>query len=185
MELRDKNGLTEREFLASYNPDKYPKPSVTADVAIFVHSGEQWQLLLIRRGGHPYLGRLALPGGFANRNERLEDTAARELMEETGITGISMVPVGVFSKPGRDPRGWVVTSAYAAVVEGKALRAQAADDAADAQWYPVSYDRKSDTVTLVCGGEQITLTGGKANPPDALAFDHEEIIAEAVRKVFP
>ena len=53
MELRDKNGLTEREFLTSYNPDKYPKPSVTADAAIFVHSGEQWQLLLIRRGGHP------------------------------------------------------------------------------------------------------------------------------------
>ena len=52
---RDKNGLTEEEFLKSYNPDKYPKPSLTADICIFAHS-DVTEILLVKRGGHPYIG---------------------------------------------------------------------------------------------------------------------------------
>lgn len=68
---RDKNGLTEEEFLKSYNPDKYPKPSLTADICIFAHS-DVTEILLVKRGGHPYIGKWALPGGFANKNDRLK-----------------------------------------------------------------------------------------------------------------
>ena len=95
-ELLDKKGLTEEEFLRQYDPDKYPKPSVTADIVVFRERGDTPEVLLIRRGGHPFLGRWAFPGGFAERNERIERTAERELMEETGVTGIDMKLVGVY-----------------------------------------------------------------------------------------
>lgn len=179
MELRDKNGLTEQEFLASYNADKYPKPSLTADVAIFAREGEVLRLLLIRRGGHPYLGRLALPGGFANKNEPLEETAARELMEEAGISGVPLALVGVFSKPGRDPRGWVVTAAYCSVIDFGEVTVQAGDDAADAQWYDVTFDRAADDITLSRKNECITISHGK-EITSALAFDHAEVIAASI-----
>ncbi len=177
MELRDRNGLTEAEFLAGYDPDKYPKPSLTAYVAIFSHGAGGLRLLLIRRGGHPYLGRLALPGGFANKNEPLEQTAARELEEETGVRGLPLRLVGVFSAPGRDPRGWVVTAAYTALVEEGQLTVTAGDDAADAQWYDVVTG--SGGVLLRRGEEELALNGGK------LAFDHAEIIAHALELIGP
>jgi ADP-ribose pyrophosphatase YjhB (NUDIX family) len=86
-ELRDKKGLTEAEAIAAYRKKNYPKPALTADICIFAKVGEGWKLLLIRRGGHPYLGCWALPGGFADQGETNESTAARELQEETCLTG--------------------------------------------------------------------------------------------------
>ena len=90
---RDKNGLTEEEFLKSYNPDKYPKPSLTADICIFAHS-DVTEILLVKRGGHPYIGKWALPGGFANKNEPIEKTASRELKEETGYLANKITYLG-------------------------------------------------------------------------------------------
>ncbi len=92
MELRDKNGLTEREYLAQYRADKYPRPSVTVDVCIFSRAADgALRTLLIRRGGHPFLGWWALPGGFAQPGERVEEAAARELEEETNLSGLTGV----------------------------------------------------------------------------------------------
>ena len=115
-ELRDKRGLTEAEAIARYRSRNYPKPALTADILVFRREGTGLKLLLIRRGGHPYLGKLALPGGFANENEPVEATAARELFEETGVEGLQLQLVGIFSAPGRDPRGWVVSAADGAVI---------------------------------------------------------------------
>ena len=70
-ELLDKNGLTEREFLAAYRADRYPRPSVTADIMLLSETPDGVETLLIRRGGHPYLGCWALPGGFAGPSERV------------------------------------------------------------------------------------------------------------------
>ena len=105
--LRDKNGLTEEEFLAAYRPKDYPRPSLTADIAVFSQEAGALQVLLVRRGGHPFLGKWALPGGFAQPGEAVTQTARRELEEETGLKGLRLTPVGLFSQPGRDPRMWV------------------------------------------------------------------------------
>lgn len=145
MELRDKKGLTEAAYLAAYAQKNYPKPAATADIAVFGRVGEGLRLLLVRRGGHPYLGRWALPGGFANADEPLEATAARELAEETGLQGLGLALVGVFSAPGRDPRGWVVSAAYASLVPPTQMPSllqatQAGDDAAAAAWFTVQVE---------------------------------------------
>jgi ADP-ribose pyrophosphatase YjhB (NUDIX family) len=164
-ELRDKKGLTEAEAIAAYRRKNYPKPALTADICVFARSGAGWKLLLIRRGGHPYLGCWALPGGFADEGETIETTAARELKEETSLEGLELRLVGIYSAPGRDPRGWTVSAAYATRVEAR-LDAVAADDAAEAGWF--------DVVLSGAGPASVALPGG-----EKLAFDHAEIIADA------
>ena len=89
-ELRDARGMTEAEAIARYRSRNYPKPALTADIVVLARAGEGLKVLLIRRKGHPFIGKLALPGGFANENEPVEQTATRELEEETGVTGLEL-----------------------------------------------------------------------------------------------
>ena len=161
-ELRDKRGLTEAEAIARYRAKNYPKPALTADIAVFARSEGGLKLLLIRRGGHPFLNCWALPGGFADQGETIQQTAARELMEETGLVDLPLRLVGIYSAPGRDPRGWTVSVAYAVCVEAGELCAEAGDDAAEARWFDVR------------NGEVILPEGEK------LAFDHRQIINDAM-----
>ena len=94
----------EARYLAAYDPGKYQNPAVTADVALFGREGDALFLLLIRRGGYPYKGYYALPGGFIDIAESVPAGAARELLEETGLAGLKLHECGVLSEPGRDPR---------------------------------------------------------------------------------
>ena len=169
-ELRDVNGLTEAEFLQQYDENRYPKPSLTADVVIFrTHEDSSLcDILLIRRKNHPCIGQLALPGGFAERGETIETTAARELEEETGVTGLEMKLVGIYSKLGRDPRGWTVSAAYTATVKDGEIRPVAGDDAREVCWATV---KEQD------GQAAVFLDGECVN--EELAFDHYEIISDA------
>ena len=137
-ELLDKNGLTEREFLAAYRADRYPRPSVTADIMLLSETADGVETLLIRRGGHPYLGCWALPGGFADPSERVEQAAARELEEETHVADLPLYPLMLCSAPGRDPRGWTISQAYLALVRRAELPVQADDDAAEACWFSLA-----------------------------------------------
>ena len=193
MELKDRNGMTEEEFLKSYNPDKYPKPALTADMIVLRKMPDgSLRILLIRRGGHPFLGRWALPGGFANKNEATEQTAVRELEEETGLSGLEISLVGFYSKPGRDPRGWTVSAAYAAVIpEERAGEVRAGDDAAQAAWFTVSADAETGTLQFTYPDAADDPDGAGTVPeklvPDdrgcLLAFDHDEIVGDALRAV--
>ena len=172
MEARDANGRTLAEFLAAYDPGRYPRPSLTADIVIFrIHDDDRDpDVLLIRRKGHPYIGHLALPGGFAEKGETIETTAARELQEETGVTGLDMKLVGIYSKPGRAPRGWTVSAAYTATVRDGEIKPVAGDDAREVCWV---------SVQMQGGGLTFCLDGSCVN--DELAFDHYDILSDACR----
>ena len=137
---------------------EYPHPAVTVDAVVFGYDDADLKVLLIQRDGPPYRGRWALPGGFVNINEGLEDAVRRELAEETGITELYLEQLYTFGEPKRDPRGRVISVAYYALVKLVDHTVRAASDARNVAWFPV------------------------ADLPQ-LAFDHEEVLDVALRRL--
>ena len=133
---------------------KYPRPAVTADCVVITRETEP-KVLLIQRGDQPFKGGWAFPGGFMNMDETTEQCAVRELEEETGLRLSKIQQIGAYSKVDRDPRGRTITVAYLAIVD-EPVAVTGQDDAAKAQWFPID-----------------------ALPP--LAFDHEDIMKDAIR----
>ena len=145
-----------------YDPRAYPPVAVTVDVAVFTIRGDALQVLLIQRGGEPYLGAWALPGGFVRPDEDLDEAAARELAEETGLRpgGWHLEQLGSYGAPERDPRMRVVTVAYWAICSDlPGLRG--GGDALAAALTPLE--------RIECGDVR-------------LAFDHERIVRDAVER---
>lgn len=147
----DPHGVTEEQYLKTYDAGMYERPSVTVDMLIFTVmereqsnyrklSDKSLQLLLIQRGEHPYLGQWALPGGFAGVDESLEDAARRELFTETNIDNIYMEQLYTWGEVQRDPRMRVISCSYMALIDRTSLNVQAGDDAADAAWFEVTYE---------------------------------------------
>lgn len=137
---------------------EYERPALTVDAVVFAVSGGDLKVLLIQRGREPFKDAWALPGGFFDMDDdSVDDAAARELQEESGLSGLTLEQFGIFSKKGRDPRGRTVSIAYYAVAPHAALQARAADDAKALGWYDLN-----------------------ALPP--LAFDHESVILAAVER---
>ncbi len=146
---RDKNGLTEEEFLAQYDAGDYVRPSVAADMVIFTVMEDEEEnyrklpqkelrLLLIQRGGHPYLGDWALPGGFVRPEETAMEAARRELREEAGLDHVYLEQLYTFSDPGRDPRTWVMSCAHMALADSSKVQLKAGDDADNALWFTLT-----------------------------------------------
>lgn len=119
----------------NYDPSDYDRPSLTVDVVIFSLVDDDLQVLLVKRKFAPFADMWAIPGGFVHIDESLEDAAARELEEETGVTNVYMEQLYTFGNPGRDPRTRVVTVAYFALVPHNAVRHRAGDDAAETGWF--------------------------------------------------
>ena len=133
---------------------KYPRPSLTVDAALFRKEKGEDQILLIRRKFSPHQGKWALPGGFVDMDETLEQSVARELEEETGISGIDLKQLKAFSSLERDPRGRTISVVFwGEAKEGTSPKA--GDDAAKAQWFNLS-----------------------DLPP--LAFDHHEVVKQTL-----
>ena len=138
-------GETLEEFLEKYDPKKYDCPSNTVDMLIFCTDGEyrEWgqplKLLMVKRSNHPNIGQWALPGGFVNLRENLEDAAARELLEETGVSGAPLIQLRTWGDYDRDPRWRVITTAYMALLDQKPNIA-AGDDAGDAAFMDLGFE---------------------------------------------
>lgn len=137
---------------------EYPRPALTVDCVIFGLIDNEIKVLLIKRGGEPYKGQWALPGGFVDMEEDLQTAALRELEEETGVKNVFIEQLYTFGGLGRDPRGRVVSVCYYALVNLKDHPVEASSDADKADWYALD-----------------------EMPP--LAFDHEKILAVAVERL--
>jgi 8-oxo-dGTP diphosphatase len=146
----------------TYDPHEFPPFAVTVDVVVLTLAEGALHVLLVRRGVPPFERMWAIPGGFKRIDESLDEAAQRELLEETGVDGASLLrQFGAYGDPERDPRMNVVTVAYLAVlreVEGIA----GGTDAAAAELVPVS-----------------KIAAGKLE----LAFDHARILRDAVERV--
>lgn len=137
---------------------EYPRPAVTVDAAVFRETDPGWQILLIRRGKDPFKGMWALPGGFLDMEETLEEAVARELEEETGLSGIILEQLHTFSAIHRDPRHRTISTVFIGTVDTVNSVARVGDDADAAHWF-----------------------GLNELPP--LAFDHAEIVAKAKERL--
>jgi 8-oxo-dGTP diphosphatase len=149
----------EIETAETYDPGKYDRPSVTVDVVIFTLIERELHVLLVQRKRWPYEGYWAIPGGFIEMNESLEQAARRELEEETGVRDVYLEQLYTFGNVGRDPRTRVISVAYIALVRFDAQKIVVSDESTDVRWWKVS------------------------NLPPELAFDHEQILEFAVSRL--
>lgn len=133
---------------------EYPRPAVTVDIVIFRKKTGVPEVLLIRRKHPPFMGKWAIPGGFVDMEEHIDDAAARELAEETGLAGITLHQFHAFGAIGRDPRHRTITIAYYGFLHNPDTAVKAGDDAAETGWHSL-----------------------ESLPP--LAFDHADILAKA------
>lgn len=157
----------EAEFLAGYDPSEFPPVALTVDLVVFAVLNKELQVALVDRGAQPFLGRLALPGGFVGPGEDALAAAHRELAEETGLDlgahRVFVEQLATYSAPDRDPRMRVVSVAHLVLLatDGQGLPdLRAGTDAAAACWQPV-HDVKSER----------------------LAFDHADILAAALERL--
>lgn len=127
---------------------------MTAVPVVLAPLGGRLHVLLVRRGGPPDVGAWALPGGFMSRDERPDETAQRKLTEKTGVGAIYLEQLQTYADPDRDPRGWIPTIAYLALIDAAVLRA----DESQARWWPV-------------------------DDPPSLAMDHGRIVADGVERL--
>nr|MCU0353958.1 NUDIX hydrolase [Cytophagales bacterium] len=139
-----------------------PRPSVTVDCILFGFDGGELKILLIQRGGEPFKGQWALPGGFLDidSDPSLEHAAKRELEEETGLSDVFMEQLYTFGDTGRDPRGRTVSAAYYALLKlSDYQKVKAGTDADNVRWFALS------------------------EVPKDLAFDHEKIVQTAIARL--
>ena len=136
----------------------YPRAALTVDSVVFGFDDAELKVLLIQRAVEPFKGRWALPGGFVRVDETLDEAARRELNEETGLKSVFLEQLYTFGAVHRDPRERIVSVAYYALVKLSEHQAQAATDAADAEWFPITRLPK-------------------------LAFDHADIVAVALARL--
>lgn len=134
----------------------YPRPALTVDAVVFKKENRDVRVLLIRRKNPPFTGNWALPGGFVDMDETLENAIERELEEETSLSKIELYQLHAFSTPGRDPRGHTISVVFWGRLDQN-QPAIAGDDAEDVKWY-------------------------KLDQLPELAFDHKEIIEYAILK---
>jgi 8-oxo-dGTP diphosphatase len=148
MAIVDNQGLTEEQFLESYDASRFERPSVTVDILLFTIADnvpenyrklpeKVLKVLLIKRGGHPFLGQWALPGGFVGLNESLDEAALRELSSETNVGDLYLEQLYTWGAPDRDPRTRVISCSYMALVDSSSIQLKAGDDAVDARWFAV------------------------------------------------
>lgn len=196
------------EFLKTYDDSKFSKPSVTADIVIFEIfdskennyrkiSEKKLKVLLIKRGVAPFEGCYALPGGFVRPGETVCEAAERELQEETNLSCNFLEQFGTYSDPDRDPRRWVISNGFMALVNTSHEEIKAGDDASDAKWFDISFKEVDGKWLLylthedekICARLEETTSQWdvrrkfKTIESNDIAFDHQLILADAIMRL--
>lgn len=139
----------EQAYLSGYHIEDFERPSLAADIAIFSILEESkkqdvrklppraLKLLLVKRASYPYKECWALPGGFCKKDEDVRETAQRELYEETNVQDAYLRLVGTYGALGRDPRGWIISNTFFALINGDACTLRAGTDAWEAAWFTI------------------------------------------------
>lgn len=148
---------------------EYPRPHLTVDLVLMTICDQKLQLLLIRRELEPFKGRWALPGSFVREREMLDEGALRILTDKTGLPGTKVEQLYTFSTPDRDPRGWVVSTAYFALVPQDTLQGAVAN----------AEGLRLQPVRLVENG----LEYSGMDPDFSLPFDHDEMVRTALERL--
>lgn len=172
---------------------------VTVDDVLISNKNNHYKVLLIQRRNEPFAYCWALPGGFILEDEPPWCAANRKLTSETNLDDIHLMHIGVFGDQGRDPRGWIITVAYCAIVDQAALDAFAGDDAADAKWFDLNWKKENNRLFLTLRHDGVVLSAvlkkqevmtslGRDIRFDLLenngvAFDHAKIIATAIERM--
>jgi 8-oxo-dGTP diphosphatase len=167
--------MNEAEFLKSYDPGAFPRPSVAVDLVLMSVIDDAPAVLLVQRDDHPYLGRWALPGGFVKIDESLDDAAARVLRAKARMESAYVEQLYTFGAVNRDPRTRVISVSYFALLPSdsfaEALRQDASLGVAEIK---VPWSGESG------GPVEVRSSDGKSLP---LAFDHAEIIGIAMQRL--
>lgn len=157
----------EKQFLLEYNIEEFERPSVATDIVVFRITEEEepnkkkkppkkLQILLIKRATYPYKNHWVLPGGFCMSTEKVEETASRELYEETNIKNVNLNLIGVYSEPNRDPRGWIISNTFMALINKDDCVLRTDKEAWEARWFSKEEVEELD-----------------------LGFDHQKIVKDA------
>lgn len=149
----------------------FPAPHLAVDIVLFTIEDKSLKVLTKERSVEPFCGQQVLPGGFVHPGETLDTTARRILCEKAGLPGLPVEQLYTFSEPGRDPRGWVVSVAYFALVPYEKLFA-AAGEAEDLRLPAIAAQADSAPIKLTENGDEI-----------ALGFDHAEIVQTALSRL--
>lgn len=210
----------EKDFLKQYNLNAYERPSVATDIVAFslMDEGEResirklkpqsLKVLLIKRNAYPYKGMWALPGGFCIPGEDVYETARRELEEETGVADAFLESMNVYGESGRDPRGWIISNTFLALLDGSKYRLHAGTDAWEAKWFCIDISQNSEILISKGNGKkteyELALSAGdcrinatitetknmrnghesvsyEISNVDGIAFDHAKIVFDAIR----
>jgi len=162
----------------------WPRPMVTVDAVVFDASGTSPKVLLIKRANEPFKGKWAFPGGFVDMDEELEDAAARELAEETGLTGVKLQQLQAFGRCGRDPRGRNITVAFIGITPSASrLAFSPRSPLGEAGGSPRRTPRGEKDAKIKGGDDADEAQWFDINKLPQMAFDHNDVAAVAIEKL--
>ena len=157
----------EKDYLAHYNINEFERPSVATDIVVFSvmddkkeenyrkMANKELKVLMIKRANFPYKDAWSLPGGFCRPGEDVIDTAKRELFLQTGIRRSYLSLSGIFGEKDRDPRGWIISDTYMALVDADKYEVRSGPGAWESRWFKICVrlietrkDVKEDSVVV-------------------------------------
>jgi 8-oxo-dGTP diphosphatase len=158
----------EQEFLNAYDASSFEKPSVAVDTVILTVHDNSLEVLLFKRLEHPFKDSWSLPGGFVGIHESLDEAASRVLEQKGQLKGVFLEQLYTFGNVKRDPRMRIISVSYYALVEFEQVK-----ESVNLGLFQVNFDEKKNTVTIK----------DSAKKAHALAFDHAEILATAIKRI--